>query len=491
MPDANPCLGRVLARTFVRDRSELSLSRRRTGALIDPTGFHELIAALGACRRNLDRVKIDVAAWSTVGMVRSGNEDGVSIFHTGDARLDDTDEAALIVLADGMGGMASGEVAAAIALHALRQELLACPPFSGSGLPVTPLPAPPLEAGDDDGAAATLDENVAPSESIIVDRHPEFYRPIRRSPERTTSGRPCRAGDGRLTRSQSCAGSSTRRRPTMAYARLVMGCTAEVILIDGARPQSSAMSGDSRVYRMRTGANLVQITRDRHPGRPASVELGQSHGGRGRGSPAPVRIASSNWRSARRLPGCLFGRTGAWRLDGRPCTDGLSNQVSLDDMQGVLRDARNAEPRDAVTRQSGALYDGAMDNVTVAVKSASCMISAVSGSRIRLHDCSRFDRAIDCFQDLGKRSVREDRLLRRLQAAPIQNRPRFCNHRTRVGWALRWAHSPQKHGPGARRDRVADRRTCWRTVASDQTCSRSSSNKGSRSSVRNTPGTST
>ena len=153
VPDANPFVVRLLARTFVRDPSERFPTA--DGALIDPTGFHELIAALGACRRNLDRVKIDVAAWSTVGMVRSGNEDGVTIFHTGDGRLDDSDEAALIVLADGMGGMASGEVAAAMTLHALRQELLSGPPFS-AGMPVTPLPSTPSELADGDASRRAM-----------------------------------------------------------------------------------------------------------------------------------------------------------------------------------------------------------------------------------------------------------------------------------------------------------------------------------------------
>jgi len=48
------------------------------------------------------------------------------------------------------------------------------------------------------------------------------------------------------------------------------------------------------------------------------------------------------------------------------CTDGLSNQVPLGAMQEVLRDARNAER--AVRRLVNmALFDGAQDNVTVAV----------------------------------------------------------------------------------------------------------------------------
>ena len=92
VPDANPYLARVMAKTFVRD-----VARRfptDDGAQVDPTGFRELIAALDACRRNMDRHRIDVAAWSTTGMVRTGNEDAVVTYHSSDALLDDADERA-------------------------------------------------------------------------------------------------------------------------------------------------------------------------------------------------------------------------------------------------------------------------------------------------------------------------------------------------------------------------------------------------------------
>jgi PPM family protein phosphatase len=48
------------------------------------------------------------------------------------------------------------------------------------------------------------------------------------------------------------------------------------------------------------------------------------------------------------------------------CTDGLTNQVSVDAIEGVLREARNAE-RAARRQVNLALFEGAIDNVTVAV----------------------------------------------------------------------------------------------------------------------------
>jgi len=48
----------------------------------------------------------------------------------------------------------------------------------------------------------------------------------------------------------------------------------------------------------------------------------------------------------------------------------LSNQIGLDVMQGVLRETKNAE-RAARRLINMALFDGAQDNVTVAVIRAS------------------------------------------------------------------------------------------------------------------------
>jgi protein phosphatase len=48
------------------------------------------------------------------------------------------------------------------------------------------------------------------------------------------------------------------------------------------------------------------------------------------------------------------------------CSDGLSNQVTIETIERVLRDARSAE-RAARRLVNLALAEGALDNVTVAV----------------------------------------------------------------------------------------------------------------------------
>jgi serine/threonine protein phosphatase PrpC len=249
VPDANPFLARLMSKTFIRDPDQRFPTP--DGVKIDPTGFRELVAALHACRRNLDRVKIDVAAWSNVGMLRCGNEDAVFVHHVSEGRLDDSDEAALVLLADGMGGMESGELAAEVTLHTLRQCLFASPPFAGS-LPPTSVPEnmPHLLEPSVPGTAHG-DQPAPPSPAAP----PPRVEPDTESPERIP--------DAHAERVRSALEEANRRVFAMAQAHpgaRGMGCTAEVVLIDGGTAILGHV-GDSRVYRLRRG-KLSQITRD-------------------------------------------------------------------------------------------------------------------------------------------------------------------------------------------------------------------------------------
>jgi serine/threonine protein phosphatase PrpC len=353
VPDASPFVARVLARTFTRDPADRFPTA--DGALFDPTGFRELVYALGACRRSLDRVRLDVAAWSTIGMVRAGNEDAVSVYHTADCRLDDTDEAALVLLADGMGGMAAGEVAAAVALHSLRQSLLSCPPFS-AGLPPTPLPEPPPEPPAPEPPAPTDGgEQVEPPPGPppVV---PQFTADPE-SEERTI--------DAHAERVSAALREANRRVNAVADAHhgsRGMGCTAEVVLVDGGTAVVGHV-GDSRVYRMRRG-KLIQVTRD-HTLVSRLMELGQLTEAEAEIHPRRSELHQAIGGRPDVHPD-IFTVTlepGDWLL---VCTDGLTNQVTTEAIQGVLDEARNAE-RAARRLVNLALYEGAIDNVTVAV----------------------------------------------------------------------------------------------------------------------------
>ena len=49
----------------------------------------ELINSLDVCRRSFDNVRLDIAAWTTTGMVRTGNEDAFAFLHGVESRQDD------------------------------------------------------------------------------------------------------------------------------------------------------------------------------------------------------------------------------------------------------------------------------------------------------------------------------------------------------------------------------------------------------------------
>jgi protein phosphatase len=348
MPDANPFLARVMAKTFVRDPNERFPTE--DGAQTDPTGFRELIAALEACRRNLDRMRVDIAVWSTTGMVRTGNEDAVAFYHSGEGRLNDEDEAALVLLADGMGGMECGEVAAAITLQALRECLLALPPFA-PGLPATPLPetVPPESGAADSEPPSKVESEPVPQHSPqIADKE---------SPERTAE-----AYAERITGALREANRRVFEAARANTAARGMGCTAEVVLVDGGAAIVGHV-GDSRVYRMRRG-KLVQVTRD-HTLVRRLIEIGQLTEEEAENHPRRSELHQAIGGRPEVYPD-VYGITlepGDWIL---VCTDGLSNQASVEAIQTALRDSRNAEQA-ARRLINMALYDGAVDNVTVAV----------------------------------------------------------------------------------------------------------------------------
>ena len=270
VPDANPFLVRLLAKTFVRDLHRRFPTHDRGSA----DGFDELTVALNACQRNLDRVKLDVAAWSTIGMVRTANEDAVSLTYGAEARLDDTDEYALILVADGMGGMESGEVAAGLTLRVLREQLTAGPPF--------PAPAAPTTTSQLSPDASTAELPALPATQILSEGLVPHLNPD--GPGRTTEAYAERIADALRAASQ--------RVYEAAQAGLGgkgMGCTAEVVLIDGRRP-SSVMWGQPGLH-MRHGSSPSHAGPD--VGGPARGPAAYPRGGE-----VHPRRAGSSRRSA-------------------------------------------------------------------------------------------------------------------------------------------------------------------------------------------------
>jgi protein phosphatase len=319
-PDAHPLFGRLVSKTFCRDVNARFPTEE--AAREDPTGFTELIRALEDCRQTLDQVRLEIAAWTTTGMVRSGNEDAFALLHAAQACENRLGEAALVLLADGMGGYEAGEVAAALAVQTLRNNLVKQDPFT-------------VFAGKDEV-----------------------------SPLRTNGTEPCSL---ETCKSLLAAALQEANRQIFEAARTglgrdSMGCTAEAVYVDG-RHVVVGHVGDSRTYHLHEG-RLLQLTEDqtwvqrmvqlgaltaqeaeKHPRRS---ELQQALGGRPEVEPAFYDSVL---------------KPGDWVL---VCSDGLSGHLSADLLKDMLQTAPSAE---WATRRliNYVNLAGATDNATVVV----------------------------------------------------------------------------------------------------------------------------
>lgn len=314
-PDVHPLLGRLISKTFCADRD----ARLPTDEAIeeDVTGFKELMRLLELCRRTLDQVRLDVAGWTTSGMVRTYNEDAFALWHQGGSQEDYQEESVLVMLADGMGGSAAGEVAAALAIQSFKKKLLPEPIFARL-------------TGASTGERTPFDLESCKEllTSALKDASAEIF-----------------------AASQSGVGKRG------------MGCTAEVVYIAG-RNLVAGHAGDSRIYHLHDG-RLVQLTQDQTMVNRL-VELGQL---------TPEDAAKHPRRSE--LQQALGGRAvveplvyhsilkpGDWVI---VCSDGLSNHVSAEEMKQILQSEATSAETAARRLVNLANNHGAGDNVTVAV----------------------------------------------------------------------------------------------------------------------------
>src|SRR5262249_21552597 len=221
-PDLHPVLGRLLMKTFNRQIE----ARFPTDEAVkdDPTGFSELIRTLRICARTVDNVRLEVAAWTTTGMVRTGNEDAYAVLYSCESRQDDVAESALLLLADGMGGYEAGEVAATLAIQALRKNLSTQKQFAALG-----------------GGNGFASELPNPEGNALVQAEIEEIKRLLRAALKD-------ANKQVFTASRSGIG------------RRGMGCTAEVVYVNG-RYVVVGHVGDSRTYHLSEG-RFIQLTRD-------------------------------------------------------------------------------------------------------------------------------------------------------------------------------------------------------------------------------------
>jgi serine/threonine protein phosphatase PrpC len=319
-PDVHPLFLRIINKTFIRDIRSRFPTDEMTKA--DPSGFHELIKTLAVCGRAFDDVRLDIAAWTTTGMVRTGNEDALTVLHGVDTRQDELGEYAMVLLCDGMGGYEAGELAAAMALNEMRKFLLAQPMF------------------------AALTGGEAPKQPV----DPKKYQDVLRDA---------------LKHANKEVHTASR---TPGKGKRGMGCTAECVYIDS-RNVIAGHVGDSRVYHLHRG-RLIQLTRDQTLVNRL-VELGQLTAAEAEDHPRKNELQQAIGGQPDVNPGTYSGKLvrGDWVL---VCSDGLTNHINNKELETMLtREAANSA-EDAARRLLNLVnLRGATDNATIVVVRAS------------------------------------------------------------------------------------------------------------------------
>jgi protein phosphatase len=325
-PDMHPALGRLLMKTFCRQIE----GRFPTDEAIkeDATGFTELIKTLKTCARTMDQCRLEVAAWTTIGMVRTGNEDAFALLHSCESRQDDFSDSALLLLADGMGGYEAGEIAAAMCIANLRKNLTALKPFNsvagGSGFP--------SEHPQGENAPPPLDVEEAKRmiKAALKDANKHVFTASR------TPGGPGRRG---------------------------MGCTAEVVYVDGKNVVAGHV-GDSRTYILSEG-RLIQMTRDQTLVNRL-VELGTLSEEEAENHPRKNELQQA-------IGGQPDVEPGIYSAKLRPgdfvivCSDGLTNHVKDAMLSQFLKVEAVSAELTARRLVNLVNIEGATDNATVVV----------------------------------------------------------------------------------------------------------------------------
>lgn len=326
--DVHPAFGRLMMKTFRREvaaRFPTDETRKE-----DPTGFVELIHTLEVLRRTYDNVRLEVGSWTSTGIVRSGNEDAFALFHAGESRQDDFGEAVVVLLCDGMGGYEAGEVAAALTIQTLRQALINQRPFSVAA-GVSPFPTDPLkEMGKPEGHAGP---------AVDVDAVKKAIKAALRDANKAVF--------------QASRAPGSKRRG--------MGCTAEVVYIDG-RNVVVGHVGDSRTYHLHEG-RLVQLTRDQTLVNRL-VELGTLSAEEAETHPRRNELQQAIGGQPDVDPGLYHGTMspGDWVV---VCSDGLTNHVTARDLLQMLQSEATSAQMAARRLVNLTLIEGATDNVTV------------------------------------------------------------------------------------------------------------------------------
>ncbi len=320
-PDVHPAFNRLIMKTFCRDLN-LRFPTDEAGKK-DASGFTELINTLKVCQRVFERSRLDIAAWTTTGIVRTGNEDAFALLHAVESREDHLFEYALILLCDGMGGYEAGEVAAAMCIQALRSYLLDQPMFAAL-------------AGKQPATEAPF--NVEECKRVL---------------------------DAALKHANKTVYTASR---TPGKGRRGMGCTAEAVYVDD-RNIVVGHVGDSRTYHL-TNGEIRQLTRDQTLVNRL-VELGKLTAEEAEHHDRKNELQQAIGGQPNVEPGVYAAKLsrGDWVM---VCSDGLTNHVPNKDLEKMLLRETNTSSEEAARRLVNLVnLRGATDNATVVLVRAS------------------------------------------------------------------------------------------------------------------------
>jgi protein phosphatase len=231
-----------------------------------------------------------------------------------------------------MGGYEAGEVAAALAIQVMRQQLVQQKPFA------------PLAGG-----------SAFPTDALGTVARQEGDAPVSLDPE---TGKQLLKSALREANKQVFAASrapGTKRRG--------MGCTAEAVFVDG-RHVIVGHVGDSRTYHLHEG-RMIQLTRDQTLVNRL-VELGTLTPEEAETHPRRNELQQAIGGQPDVEPGLYHGvlKPGDWVL---VCSDGLTNHITPIQLKQMLQSEAQSADMAARRLVNFANIEGATDNATVVV----------------------------------------------------------------------------------------------------------------------------
>jgi protein phosphatase len=239
---------------------------------------------------------------------------------------------ALVLLCDGMGGYEAGEVAAALAIQVMRNNLVHQKPFL------------PLAGG-----------TTFQADALAMGARSEGHGPDFLDPE---VGKQLLKNALKDANKQVFAAS---RAP--GSKRRGMGCTAEAVFVNG-RSVIVGHVGDSRTYHLHEG-RMIQLTRDQTLVNRL-VELGTLTPEEAETHPRRNELQQAVGGQPDVEPGLYHGelKPGDWVV---VCSDGLSNHINANQLKQMLQ--MEAQSADMAARRlvNFVNIEGATDNATVVV----------------------------------------------------------------------------------------------------------------------------